>query len=141
MTTKGRKYLGGFVGKQEGSVEYVEELQSDWISQLEVLSEIAKSEPQAAYTAYTAGFQHKVTYFIRTIPELSSVLKPLDDVLNQKFIPAITEGHVMSAADRELVSLLVRFGGLGIPVYQELCDKEYENSRKATKLLRPKIVA
>ena len=141
VTTKGRKYLGGFVGKQEGSVEYVEELQSDWISQLEVLSEIAKSEPQAAYTAYTAGFQHKVTYFIRTIPELSSVLKPLDDVLNQKFIPAITEGHVMSAADRELVSLPVRFGGLGIPVYQELCDKEYENSRKATQLLRPKIVA
>ena len=141
VTTKGRKYLGGFVGKKEGSVEYVQELQSDWISQLEVLSEIAKSEPQAAYTAYTAGFQHKVTYFIRTIPELSSVLKPLDDVLNHKFIPAITEGHVMSAADRELVSLPVRFGGLGIPVYQELCDKEYENSRKATQLLRPKIVA
>ena len=141
ITTDGRKYLGGFVGTREGAEEYVGELVSDWVSQLEVLSEIAKSEPQAAYTAFTAGFQHKMTYFIRTIPDLAGVLKPLDDVIDKQLLPALTEGHVLSSDDRELLSLPVRYGGLGIPVYQEICSREYENSRKATQLLRPKIVA
>ena len=141
ITIDGRKYLGGFVGTGEGKSEYVGELVSDWIGQLEVLSEIAKSEPQAAYTAFTAGFQHKMTYFIRTIPEIAEVLKPLDDIIDEQLLPALTEGHVMSADDRLLLSLPVRFGGLGIPVYQEICVSEYENSRRATELLRTKIVA
>lgn len=140
ITTEGRKYLGGFVGKDEATKEYVEELRDEWINQLEELSNIAKSEPQAAYSAFTAGFRHKMTYFIRTIPDLAETLKPLDEVINNKLIPAITEGQIISAADRSLLSLPVRLGGLGIPIYQEECPKEYQNSRKVTQLLTPKIV-
>ena len=141
VTTEGRKYLGGFVGTKQGAEDYVQELRDEWIEQLEVLTDIAKSEPQAAYAGFTAGFQHKMTYFIRTIPDLAEILKPLDDFINDKFIPAITEGHVLSAADRKLLSLPVRYGGLGIPIYQEICANEFENSRKATQILTPKIVA
>ena len=83
------------------------------MSQLEVLSNIAKSEPQAAYSAFTAGFQHKLTYFIRTIPDLAEILKPLDDYINDHFLPALTEGHILSDKDRRLLSLPVRLGGLG----------------------------
>lgn len=141
ITTDGRKYLGGFVGTEEAKIEYVTELRDEWINQLVVLSEIAKSEPQAAYSAFIAGFQHKMTYFIRTIPDLAEILKPLDECIEKHLLPAITEGHVLSESDRKLLSLPVRFGGLGIPIYQELCSKEYANSRKATQLLTPKIVA
>ena len=74
-------------------MKYVQELQDEWLEQLDELTKIAKSEPQAAYAAFTAGFKHKVTYFIRTIPNLKDVLKPLDDALDQKLIPALTEGH------------------------------------------------
>ena len=109
ITKEGRKYLGGFVGTNESANEYVTELRDNWISQLEVFSEIAKSEPQAAYSGFTAGFQHKTTYFIRTIPSLTNILKPLDECINNKFILAITEGHVLSEADRKLLSLPVRF--------------------------------
>ena len=97
--------------------------------------------PQAAYSRFTAGFQHKMTYFIRTIPSLADILKPLDECINNKFIPAITEGHVLSEADRKLLYLPVRFGGLGIPICLDLCAKEYNNSRKAIQSLTPRIVA
>ena len=100
ITTEGRKYLGGYVGTREGAVGYVRGLQDEWLAQLEELSKIGQSEPQAAYAAFTAGFRHKVTYFIRTIPDLKEVLKPLDQMIDEKFIPAITEGHVLSADDR-----------------------------------------
>ena len=104
-------------------------------------SKIAKSEPQAAYSAFTAGFQHKMTYFIRTIPDLAETLKPLDDCINNNLIPAITEGHVLSDAERKLISLPVRYGGLGIPIYSEICSKEFEYSRKLTQSLTSRIVA
>ena len=116
-------------------------LQKEWVAQLEELSKIGQSEPQAAYAAFTAGFRHKVTYFIRTIPNLKDVLKPLDTILDEKFIPAITEGHVLSGDDRKLLALPVRLGGLGIPIFREICDQEFENSLKMTKKLRENIVA
>ena len=71
ITTEGRKYLGGYVGTEEGSRKYFKELCDEWCSQLEELSKIARTEPQAAYSAFTAGFKHKLTYFLRTIPNLA----------------------------------------------------------------------
>ena len=141
ITTEGRKYLGGFVGTREGAEEYAKELLADWISQLQELTKIAKSEPQAAYSAFITGFKHKITYYIRTMPNMSENIRPLDEYLTNHFIPAITEGHILSDADRKLISLPVRLGGLGIPIYQEISTCEYEFSRKGTSLLTPRIVA
>ena len=141
ITTEGRKYLGGYVGTRAGAEKYVNSLQEEWVEQLEELSKIAKSEPQAAYTAFTAGFKHKVTYFIRTIPNLKDVLKPLDIAIDTKLIPALTEGHALSSDDRKLLSLPVRLGGLGIPIYSEICEREFENSLKTTETLRQNIVS
>ena len=141
ITTEGRKYLGGFVGTREGAEKYVAELVEEWVEQMRELTRIAKVEPQAAYSSFTAGFRHKTTYFMRTIPNLEEVLKPLDDIIDNSFIPAITEGRVLSADDRKLLSLPVRLGGMGIPIFTNICQQEYENSLKATQLLRPKIVA
>ena len=139
ITTEGRKYLGGHVGTVEGTERYVKNLVQEWIEQLEKLTAIAKSEPQAAYSAFTAGFRHKMTYFIRTIPNLKEVLKPLDEMVDTKLIPAITEGHYCSKYDRRLLALPVRLGGMGIPIFTELCDREYVNSRIATQQLTTKI--
>ena len=102
---------------------------------------LARYEPQAAYSAFTAGFKHKVTYFMRTIPNLSEILKPLDDHIDNLFIQAITEGHILKENKRKLLSLPVKLGGLGIPIYTDLCQKEFENSLKATQILRPNIVS
>ena len=141
ITTEGRKYLGGYVGTREGAVKYVETLQEEWLSQLEELSKIAQAEPQAAYAAFTSGFRHKVTYFIRTIPDLKEVLQPLDRMVDEQFIPAITEGQIVSKDDRKLISLPVRLGGLGIPIFAEMCDREFNNSLRITEMLRQNIVA
>ena len=78
---------------------------------------------------------------MRTIQNLSHVLKPLDDYIDQHFIPSITEGRGVSEDERKLLSLPARLGGLGIPIYTEICEREFNNSLKATQLLRPKIVS
>ena len=128
ITTSGQKYLGGFVGTVEAIREYVQALVDDWMEQLEVLTSIAKTEPQAAYSAFTSGFKHKLTYYIRTIPNISDIIKPLDDLVNSEFIPAITEGHKCNRLERTLLSLPVKLGGMGIPIFSDLCDIEFNNS-------------
>ena len=139
ITVDGRKYLGGFVGKRDGTENYVLDLVKDWVEQLKLLSKIAKSEPQAAYSVFKTGFRQKMTYFIRTIPNLKNMLTQLDETIDNCFIPAITEGHYCSRRDRQLFALPVRLGGMGIPIFTELCDREYQNSRLATEQLRSNI--
>jgi hypothetical protein len=52
ISTDGHKYLGGHIGSEQGKNEYVQSLLESWSNQLRVLSDIAKYEPQAAYTAF-----------------------------------------------------------------------------------------
>ena len=139
ITEDGQKYLGGFVGTVEAVNKYVDGLVENWLEQLDVLVNIAKSEPQAAYTSFTSGFRHKMTYFIRTIPNISEKLKRLDDKVEKDFIPAITEGHQCSPNERALLSLPVRMGGMGIPIFSEISDTEFNNSMKVTKQLTENI--
>ena len=80
-----------------------------------------------------------MNYCICTIPKLLNLLKPLDDVLTQFFIPAITEGNILSELNRKLIALPVRYGGLNIAIYQDLCVK-VQNSRKTTQLLTNIII-
>ena len=65
------------------------------------------------------------------MPNRSDNIRPLDG----------SEGHILSDADRKFISLPVRLGGLGIPIYQEISTCEYEFSRKGTSLLTPRFVA
>lgn len=135
ITTEGRQYLGGFIGSEAGQSEYIDGLVDSWCNQLIVLSKIARSEPHAAYAAFTSGFRHKLTYYIRTIPNIKPHLAKVDEVIDNTFIPAITEGHVCTAEERLLLSLPVRKGGLAIPVFSNTADSEYANSRLATQQL------
>ena len=123
ITTSGRKYLGGFIGKVDERRKYVKTIIDDWIEKIKLLSNIAKSEPQAAYAAFVSGFKHKFTYHIRVIPDISDLLKYVDDIIDTQFIPAITDGHYCSPDERLLLALPVKMG-----------DLEYQYFRKYRKL-------
>ena len=110
-----------------------------WCEQLMMLSKIAQSEPQAAYAALVSGFQHKLTYYMHTLPNLGPLLQPFDEILNHDLIPTITEGHHCSQDKRKLLSLPARFGGLAIPIFSQIAEREYEYSKKASQQLTENI--
>ena len=129
ITTEGHKYLGGFMGSQEGRNGYAVKLVQKWIEQIRALANIAKTEPQAAYAAFVSGFKHRLTYHIRTMSNLATPLKQLDDVITFELIPSITDGRNVSETERQLLSLPVRLGGLGIPIFAEQCAIDLQNSK------------
>ena len=54
-------YLGAVIGSQEYVEEYVSSKVRAWSSSINVLSDIAKSQPQAAFSALTHGLLNKWT--------------------------------------------------------------------------------
>ena len=60
------------------------------------------------------------------------MLKPIEDTIRNRFIPAITGGHICNEEERKLLSLPTRFGGLAITIFHEQAEVGYKNSRRIT---------
>ena len=110
----------------------MEEKVMEWINQLEVLNKIAVVEPQTAYCAFVSGFKHKVTHTIRTVPDICKRLKKLNQAVDTKFIPSLTDGHFFNEMKRKLLSLPVKYGEMGITIFCDIAENKYRNSRAVT---------
>ena len=74
ITTAGKRHLGAALGTDEFKNSYMSEKVNEWCSKMQRLSEIANSQPHAAYAAYIHGEQHKYTHFMRTIKDISDLI-------------------------------------------------------------------
>ena len=139
VTMEGKKHLGAVIGSNEFKTEYVKGKVLDWVKQIEVLSKFAWVSPHLAYSAYVQGFKHKFNFIFRTIPNIERDLDALDNVIDRQFIPALLNGRKLNADERKLISLPVKFGGLGIGIPSEYSSSEYNNSRRITSTLVERI--
>ena len=75
ISKEGKRHLGS-------AESYVEEKVSKWKEELERLSEIAITQPQAAYAAYTHDFKSKWTYLAWTTLcfYIETLLAPLEEL-------------------------------------------------------------
>ncbi|XP_066931552.1 uncharacterized protein [Clytia hemisphaerica] len=137
-TTEGKRHLGAALGSQGFRETYAKEKVKRWCEELEQLSEFAKTQPHAAYTALWGGL-HKFTYFLRTIPGMTEYIKPLDEIIAEKFVPNLLDS-IITEQDRNLFSLPVKNGGLGIPILAESCDLHINHSRAISGPLQAVIV-
>ena len=104
-----------------------------------MLSAVAESQPQAAYSAFVSGFKNKLSYFLRiipdipiTIPDISNLLIPVEDTIGNRFISAITGECTCNEEQRKLLSSSTRYGRLAIPIFHEQTQVECNNSRRIT---------
>ena len=79
------------------------------------------------------GFKHKFKFFLRTVPDISDYLFAYEETLRSRFVPAITGGHICSDAERALLALPVKFGGLGLQKLCEVANTELLNSKEITR--------
>ena len=104
--TTGNRHLGAVLGSTQSKVEFVTKKVEGWVDDVKQLAQIATSEPQAAYTGYCNGIQHRWTFFQRTIPGISDLMVPLENVMRRTLIPALV-GRQVSDEEREITALPV----------------------------------
>ena len=62
---------------------------------------------------------------------MEDFIKPLDDVINEKFILSLIDGTV-NETERALFSLPIQHGGLSIPTLTEKARNDYVTSKELT---------
>ena len=102
------------------------------------LAKIAESQPHAALATLNHGMTSKWTYVCRTIPEIDDLLRPLDEVIHQHFIPVITGHPPCSPLEWQLLALPPRLGGVGLS--NPLRESEFVSSKQVTASLVALIV-
>ena len=76
-TSEGKRHLGAALESRSFLESYVSNKVKVWTSVILNLSLIAKTQPHAAYCAFVHGVSWVWTFFLRTIPDISSLLQPL----------------------------------------------------------------
>ena len=107
ITTSGHRHLGAALGSRTFTEEFVSAKVQDWVVAIERLSVIAGTQPHAAYAAFTHGLQSRWVYLSRVAPDIADLLQPVENVLRQKFIPALTGRTQLGDVERELFPCLL----------------------------------
>ena len=77
---------------------------------------------------------------MRTLPDIENILQPLERAILDVLIPSLI-GRNFSEAERDLVALLVRMGGLWLINLTDSADAEYSASITVSAPLVSKIAA
>ena len=137
--TSGTRHLGAVLGSTGVKDQYIADKVHGWCEDINMLADIADSEPQAAYSAYISGIQHRWKFVQRTVPHISEAMEPLENVIRHKLLPKML-GREISDLERDVLSLPIRLGGLGISKPHEECHFEYTASKLMTTELTKAIV-
>jgi len=127
IITNGTRHLGAAVGTDEFKRSYVEKKVTSWVQCVKTLSNIAATEPHAAYSAFTHCLQSQWTFLLRSMPATPLLFQPLEDAIRSIFIPALLRRDV-NDLERDLLSLPARMGGMGICKPTEECLIAHTNS-------------
>jgi hypothetical protein len=140
ITTEGMRHLGAAIGSDDFKSAYIMKKIDGWVDNVERLSVIAKTEPHAAFSAFTRCLQSRWTFVTRTIPNAAKYFEPLEKVIREKFIPALL-GREVNDLERELFSLPARHAGLGIFNPCTLSDNAFTNSEGLSAPLTALVLA
>ena len=72
---------------------------------------------------------------MRVVPDIGDLLQPLENAIKFYLLPAITGQASISNAERRMLALPVRDGGLGIPIPTVLAANQFEPSSLITQSL------
>ena len=111
FTAEGRRYLWAALGCFKS---YVSDKVKEWSDELSRLSEIALTQPHAAYSALTHGLLGRWTFLSRTLPDVDELFSPLEQTIHLCLLPSLIGKCTFSDIKRQLLSLPSHLGGLGI---------------------------
>ena len=98
-----------------------------------MLAEIVKDSTRAAYVAFTKGYKSTFAYFMRTIDSFEDYVEPIDEVINDIFLPVLfCQTEPLPDELREPFPIAPAQGALGIPYLKAETSEQYA----ASKLIR-----
>ena len=103
VTRDGRCVLGCpiAIGTDSFVTDYLQNKVDMWSRELQLLSNIALTQPQAAYSAFIHGILNRWTYLCRTCPNINNCLQSLEHLIRLCLIPSLTGRDAVNDIERE----------------------------------------
>ena len=134
----GYRYLGGPLGTQEYTENFVQDKLAEWKKELESFVPIARLVPHEAYTAITKSLKHRWTFNLRTTQVDPEKCRELDEYITGPLLDALLRTQVDDTT-RNLSNLKTKNGGIGLPHLHTTAQTQYKTSKMATEHLVKKI--
>ena len=141
ITSQGRPHLGAPLGSQEFVKQFIADKVNQWMDEMSLLVDVAKTQPHAAFAAFIHGYVHKFNYLCRTVPNVDHALQPLEDQIRSQLIPVITGHSPPNDATRDLLSLPARLGGIGLINPTKSSSLQHQASSSISAPLKEQILA
>jgi hypothetical protein len=87
--SRGQRYLGGFIGRKKERDEWVSAKAEEWADDVRILAGIARKYPQTAYAGLTMSLQAEWQYVARTVPDIGTLLEPVERAIREAFLPTL----------------------------------------------------
>ena len=134
IVTQGVGYLGSAVGQSKFVASFVEQKVNEWMTDLETLTEFARTEPHAAFGALTHGLRSKYSYILRTVSTAVDYVSVIDKFLEEQLLPVLTGHQRFTADELALLRLPARLGGIGLPFLSFWANNELAAAKKMTRM-------
>ena len=131
ITTEGKRHIGAALGTPGFKETFVKKKVEKWQSDINELAEIAREEPQAAFSAYNIGLSQRWKFLQRTVNGIGHLFQPLEDTIRKTLIPALC-GRDVSDVERRIFALPYRCGGMGILNPMKTAQLEFDTSKRIT---------
>ena len=138
ITLEGNRHIGAAIGSDAFKQRFIGSKVEKWCTDVEKLATFAEDEPQAALSAFTSGVCSRWLFTQRTIENSAQFFAPLENTIREKLIPAII-GKQVSDFERKLLSLPLRYGGIGLLNPVETAEHEYIASTTITESMTEQI--
>ena len=130
----GSRYLGGFIGSDDGIKDFLVNKIEKWNSHISKLAEVCDVCPHEAYSAFTRSVQAEWAFIQRVIPDCSLYMQDLEQAICSKFKSLIDSPNDVQ---HKIYSLPCRKRGLGIPTSE---TSSYESSIKSCRKISKSLM-
>ena len=138
---EGARYVGGFIGSKASQEEWIAPMIEAWTNGVKKLASVAKRYPQTAFAGLTKSLQSEWAYLQRVIPDAGEIMQPIEEALEEAFIPALFgESDPAIARLRIQLSLAVKKAGLGIPNPTLTAQQNHSASKQVTASLTTSLL-
>ena len=140
IATSGQKHLDAALGNAVFTKEYISAKVSQWKKELESLCIVAERDPHATSAALTHALISRWQYVMRTVPNISHLLTPLEEIIRHKMTTLLTGRDNITDEERQLRALPCNLDGMGLINPTTVADEQFESSQTITSPLVSQIL-
>jgi len=137
------RYLGGHIGDEAACTEWIESKADGWAKGVRALATMARSSPQCAFSGLQKSLQSEWMHLQRSIGDIGPAFAPVEDAISTHFLPALIgkDPDTPTPPDlRQLLSLPVKFAGIGVTDPTASADNHHHTSTDCTSLLTKSLL-